>query len=57
MRGAWRTATMKNAKQKAAETQTQEISAIAIGLNATLCIASIIISVTSQPNAVLSEFS
>ncbi len=41
-RGAWREATLSNARQKAVEAQTQKISKIAIGLNATLFPASII---------------
>jgi len=55
MRGAWRTATLKNARQKAVEAQAQEIIKIAIGLNATLCLASII-SISHQPTQVLAAF-
>jgi hypothetical protein len=44
MRGAWRAAMLKSAMQKAVEAQAQEISKIAIGLNATFISATINIS-------------
>ena len=47
MRGAGRAATLKNAKQKTVEVHAQEISKIAIGLNAAFTVPRI--SISHQP--------
>ena len=51
MRGDWRAATLKNARQTAAEAQTQKINKIAVTLNATFMVLKQLISVTSQRNS------